>query len=148
MPEVRESLRKLFKADDAQMARLFSGRPVVIRRNLDSEAASRYQQILLKAGAIVEVRPAEEGAEASSTQSQAQDTEDKSQQEGLVLAPVGADILKRTERPEQEEVEVDTSRISLAPVGSDVLEGSERSEPEELEVDTSHLSVESPPKWQ
>lgn len=147
MPEVRESLRKLFKADDAQMARLFSGRPVVIRRNLDSEAASRYQQILLKAGAIVEVRPVE-GAEASSTESQAQDAEDQPQQEGLVLAPVGADILKRTERPEQEEVEVDTSKISLAPVGSDVLQGSERSEPEELEVDTSHLSVESPPKGQ
>lgn len=142
MQEVRDSLRELFKADDAQMARLFSGRPVVVRGNLDRPAADRYQQILLRAGAIAEIRQAREADGAAVEQ---QDTDGKAgaAETGWGLAPVGADLLNDPGTSEEDAAEVDTSGISLAPVGSDVLENSERDEPQERQVDTSHLSLES-----
>ena len=65
MVEVRENLQTLFKADDTQLARLFSGRPVVIRRNLDEAAASHYQQLMERAGAVVQVRNASDSKSAS-----------------------------------------------------------------------------------
>ena len=141
MVEVRENLRTLFKADDSQLARLFSGRPVVIRCNLDEQAASRYQQSMERAGAIVQVRNAS-GSEGAVVPPDV-DQEDDASEEGWVLAPLGADLLTRKERKQQPVANVDTSAISLAPVGSDVLVSGERTESADRDVDTSHLSLEN-----
>ena len=39
--DVRERLKKLFKANDEQLQRMFSGRPIAIRRGIDSATAAR-----------------------------------------------------------------------------------------------------------
>ena len=53
---VKEGLAKLFKADAARIEQMFSGKPVVIKSNLDEETALHYQSSLKKVGAIVEIR--------------------------------------------------------------------------------------------
>ena len=52
---VKASIARMFKADEATMAKLFSGRRVVIRKNLSAEAADKYSMAFTKAGAICEL---------------------------------------------------------------------------------------------
>ena len=52
---VKASIARMFKADEATMAKLFSGRRVVIRKNLSAEAADKYSMAFTRAGAICEL---------------------------------------------------------------------------------------------
>jgi len=53
--EVRENLARLFKIDPARLAALFTGDAVPIKRGVDAATALQYQQVLAKAGALVEL---------------------------------------------------------------------------------------------
>lgn len=55
---VRRNLQTLFRSDEAAIARLFSGKPVIIKKGLDEASAARYQAALRKAGARCELRSA------------------------------------------------------------------------------------------
>ena len=55
--DVKQRLAELFGAPAAKVEQMFSGRPVVIKRDLDEEAAARYRVALKEAGALVELRP-------------------------------------------------------------------------------------------
>ena len=61
MGEVRQRLQALFKLDDERTAKLFLGRPLPIRRDLDKSSAEQYRATLLKAGALVELRSSDSG---------------------------------------------------------------------------------------
>ncbi|WIO74692.1 hypothetical protein QP938_01970 [Porticoccaceae bacterium LTM1] len=148
--EVRQRLGELFKADEQQLERLFSGRPSVIRRSLDSATAERYQNAIQQTGALVQIRaskpemPAQKPVEAASSaepvpSEQAAETDPGP---GWGLAPVGADVLNDNEKRPQVDANVDTSALNLAPEGSDVLKPEERKPYEEREVDTSGLTLE------
>ena len=52
---VKASIARMFKADEATMAKLFSGRRVVVRKNLSAEAADKYSMAFTRAGAICEL---------------------------------------------------------------------------------------------
>ncbi|WP_353411210.1 hypothetical protein [Pseudoteredinibacter isoporae] len=54
--DVKLRLGKLFKVNEAQLERLFSGRPVVIKKSLLKAEADRYTDALHQAGAQVEVQ--------------------------------------------------------------------------------------------
>ncbi|UTW44109.1 hypothetical protein KFE80_06740 [bacterium SCSIO 12696] len=146
MVEVRDNLRELFKADDAQLAKLFSGRPVVVRRNLDQTAALRYQQAMGKAGAVVEVREAALATTSvGDTATAPAEQEDDISDEPWTLFPVGANLLRPEERHQQPQVELNVADISVAPVGTDVLAAAERKQQPPVEVDTSHIDLEQAP---
>ncbi len=49
--KVKDNLARLFKADDSKIAQLFSGKAIVIKKNLDAAAAKKYLKILATAGA-------------------------------------------------------------------------------------------------
>lgn len=138
LADVKSRIQQLFKADSAQLERLFSGRPVVLKRGLDSETSERYRNTIHKAGALIEVRP----MAAESEQPDDNADSDASQEEGWVIAPVGADILTASERPEPPVQNINTSHLSVAPPGTDVLSAKERPAPVQCEVDTSHLSCQ------
>lgn len=53
--DVRNNLISLFKASAAQIERLFSKSPVVVRRGVNHATALKYQQALKKAGALCRV---------------------------------------------------------------------------------------------
>ncbi|HAD08095.1 MAG TPA: hypothetical protein DCF62_01320, partial [Porticoccaceae bacterium] len=71
--DVRERVQKLFKADEQQLQRLFSGRPVTIRSALDQAQAEQYEQALLQAGALVEVKPSRDQVKERETPVPAQE---------------------------------------------------------------------------
>ena len=118
LAEVKANLQQLFKVDAAKIDGLFTGRPVPLKRNLDQATANKYRDVLVKAGAIVEVCPSDAGAvqavpkappaarptAASAPSAPAQ----------WSLAPVGADLLSAQERPAPAApVRVDISGMSL-----------------------------------
>lgn len=162
--DVRERVQKLFKADEQQLQRLFSGRPVTIRRDLDRAQAQQYQQALLQAGALVELKPGPGGIatpetpvsapkagaapERSHSSVAATETPAQSQPEAgdeFTLAPVGADMLREEDRPLVEALEVDISGLSAEAPDGDLLDESEKKHVEAVAVDISHLSVEKLP---
>ena len=53
--EVKAKVSKMFNADDAKLAQLFSGRRVVIKKNIDRATADKYQTALNRAGAECEI---------------------------------------------------------------------------------------------
>ncbi|MDH5425710.1 MAG: hypothetical protein OEY29_12005 [Gammaproteobacteria bacterium] len=54
--ETRAKIGKLFNADEAKIARLFSGNSVVIKKDLDEATANKYIGAFKKAGAHAVVR--------------------------------------------------------------------------------------------
>jgi uncharacterized protein YdgA (DUF945 family) len=73
LPVVKARSARIFKADAAKVEKLFSGKRIVIKKNLSAEAADRYSVAFTKAGAICELalmpdstpQPAEGRAAAS-----------------------------------------------------------------------------------
>ncbi len=53
---VKQNVGRMFKADDAKLAALFSGRTVVIKSGVDKATAQKYVQAMKKAGAQAEIR--------------------------------------------------------------------------------------------
>lgn len=56
LEQVKAAIARLFQADDALLARLFSGQRMVIKQSIDSDAAAKYQAAFQRAGAVLEVR--------------------------------------------------------------------------------------------
>lgn len=78
--EVRQKLASLFRMPEEKVAGLFSGKPVVVKRNLDEGTARKFEAAFQKAGAKCEIRPAGEkprasGEPAAAKQSQARPAE-------------------------------------------------------------------------
>jgi len=57
LDEVKARVAKMFNADDAKLAQLFSGKRIVIKKNIDRATAAKYQTALNRAGAQCEVTP-------------------------------------------------------------------------------------------
>ena len=155
---VKANLARLFQADAQRIELLFSGRRMVIKNNLDAEAAEKYRSVIERAGAVVDVvdmdapieeielappPPAEpappatpgrlnvaprDGYMAAFAEVDAPD---------FGLAPVGAGL--QDEKPEAQAPRVDLSQFSVAPVGSDM--GQAKPEPAKPAPDTSHLKL-------
>ena len=155
--EVKERLAGLFKLEAAQVEQLFSGRPTAIRRNLDEASARKYEQALLKIGALAELRPAkveetpavqavaETSAAGSPDEPPAEPTAKPANTDGgLSLAPAGSDVLRPDERANVEATEIDVSALALEPGGGEILRDEEKRSVEATQVDTSHLEVLPP----
>lgn len=56
LEQVRANVGKLFKLGDEQLDKLFSGKPVAVRRNLDQQKAEKLCAALTKAGAVARIK--------------------------------------------------------------------------------------------
>lgn len=56
LTEVRQRMAQLFKLDDAKLATVFSGKPVVLKKDCDLATAEKMKAVLNKAGAEVEIK--------------------------------------------------------------------------------------------
>ena len=54
--DVKARVGKMFSADEAKIAQLFSGNRIVIKKNVDQQTAAKYQTALNRAGAECEVK--------------------------------------------------------------------------------------------
>jgi hypothetical protein len=165
---VRSSLGKLFKADEATLDKLFSGKLLAIKRGCDKATALKYQQAMERAGATAVIRAAgtpepeshlprdsakEQPASAADkiaalatapdevgyrSDQSAAAEVDEPAAEGMDIAPAGSDVLRPEERPASEAVEVDTSGLAVDP---DAERLSEIPQPPPPAPDTGHLSM-------
>lgn len=155
---VRENLRKLFRADDATLDKLFSGRPQLIKRHCDKATALKYKQALERAGARPLIKraaaePAAKPAPAARGEPQrkpmttaervaavAAASEPPASATTTAVPPAPSATPSPTPSPTSSQGAVDRG-MSLAPPGSAVLEPGERRAFVPREVDTSSLSV-------
>lgn len=161
LEQVQANLARLFQADAQRIAALFSGRRVVIKQNLDAEAAEKYRVTLERAGARVEINPIVDGSEEIELTAPAESPDEGAlpatpaarlkvapRDEYMAafadvdapdfgLAEPGTALLEP--RPEVAPPPLDLSAISLAPVGSDL--GQLPADPAPPVPDISHIKL-------
>lgn len=71
--QVKTDLAHLFRKDLEQVERLFSDRPVMLKRNVDHQTAMKFQRALQKAGALCHLEPVRTGQSESEEQPVRQD---------------------------------------------------------------------------
>lgn len=163
LDSVKANLARLFQADAQRIELLFSGRRMVIKNNLDAEAAEKYRSVIERAGAVVEVvdmdapieeielapPPAADPEQPRAGKAAAPGRLQVAPRDGYMaafadvealdfgLAPVGADL--QDDKPDVRAPNVDLSQFSVAPVGSDM--GQAKAAPAGPAPDTSHLKL-------
>jgi hypothetical protein len=147
---VRENLARLFKINPAKVEAMFSGKPVLIKKDLDRAKAETYELALSKAGAIVELMatPAAAAAAPAETPSAAHASDNAAQSPtppppppkapDLTIAEPGVTLVEHEPVPP---AEFDTSQFDLAEVGATLTEAKTVTPPE---FDTSGMTLDPP----
>lgn len=117
--EARRRLGAIFKLNEAGLDRLFTGKPVIVKRDVDAVTAAQFERLFAQAGAELTVVPLEGG-----------DPQPEPPAPGEVEPPQGLII--------------DTSLLSLAPPGGVLEEPPPAVAPE---LDISYLSLVPGDDW-
>ena len=165
LAQVKSNLARLFKMDPTKVEKLFAGKAIVLKRNMDLDAAGKYRVAIKKAGARVDTipsRPAEPAQPkgVAEPQPQRQAARSPSPQPatdarepapplpevsevdgGLSMAPVGTDVLSSGERQEVPPRQVDTSGLSLREAGGQLVDDNEKSAPPAVKVAPQGLDL-------
>ena len=151
---VRANLGKLFKANDATLEKLFSGKPQAVKRGVDKEGAVKYRNAMTKAGAVAVIRaqPQADTAIHTAVSPEPSDQPKQSMAERLsaltgeadpaanmTLAPAGSEVLNPDERPVVTAPDIDLSGLSLSDLDEQALEESSAAAPSA--PDTSHITL-------
>ena len=142
--DVKAKIGKMFNADEAKLAQLFSGKRIVIKKNIDQATAAKYKTALNRAGADCEIKsmggesgPAPVAAVASTATaagaSKPVSQEYETEYDGEVEPPPLTDPLGITGE------QIEELSASLAPVGSELQ--SEYDVAETPQIDTAGLDV-------
>ena len=136
--DVKAKVGKMFNADEAKLAQLFSGKRIVIKKNIDQATASKYKTAINRAGAECEVKsiggdePATAAAPAESaaaTAAGAVSQEYETQYDGEVAPPPQVDPLGITNE------QIEELSASLAPVGSELQDEHDAAEIPQIDID-------------
>ncbi len=122
---VRKRLATAGGFDDAALDKLFSGRPVVVKREADTATAARFQVLFKKAGARLRVLPLEV-------------EDDLVQPAGASAAGDGAGQQPDAAAPGDRS----SGNFELLPAGSAILRDDERARWQPRHIDTGGLSLE------
>jgi hypothetical protein len=147
LEEVKARVGKMFNADDAKLAQLFSGKRIVIKKNIDQATAAKYKTALNRAGAECEVSspggaaPATQAAAAtpavapaeSSVASASSSAEYETNYDGEVEPPPQVDPLGITGD------QIEDLAVSIAPIGSELQDS--YVEPEAPQIDIIGLDI-------
>ena len=145
LEEVKARVGKMFNADEAKLAQLFSGKRIVIKKNIDQATAAKYKTALNRAGAECEIcssgggEPAQQSAaaapaaEPAATAAAPPPTEYESSYNGDVAPPPQTDPLGITGD------QIEDLAASIAPVGSELKD--DYREPEEPDIDITGFDI-------
>jgi len=147
LDEVKARVGKIFNADDAKLAQLFSGKRIVIKKNIDQATAAKYQTALNRAGAECEVSslsgaaPAAQAETTAATVAPAQSAvastasaaEYEASYDGEAESPPQTDPLGITGD------QIEDLAVSIAPVGSELQDS--YTEPEAPQIDITGLDI-------
>lgn len=149
---VKARVAQLFRINEQRADQLFSGRPTVLKRNLDRQKAEQFQQALAKAGAVVEMRLQSEVVSEEQVASEEQTASSETESTGTPsgsgdesewsLSPVGSDLLSDNERKTFVEANINVDHLTLGEAGDDVLKADEKQPFVERQMDLSHLSLD------
>jgi hypothetical protein len=150
LDDVKAKLGKMFNADEAKLAQLFSGKRIVIKKNVDQATANKYQTALVRAGAECEIVPIGGAASTESPAAAAaaarlepvpaadpppaaaaQDYE--SSYDGEIAPPPQTDPLGITGD------QIEDLAVSIAPVGSELQDDYQA--PEEPDIDITGFEI-------
>ena len=143
--EVRVKVAKLFNADEAKLTQLFSGKRIVIKKNIDQATANKYRTALARAGAECEIapvggaveaapQPAAEPAPAAAPQPAATSSQEyESSYDGEAAPPPQTDPLGITGE------QIEDLAASLAPVGSELQD--DYYAPQEPDIDITGFDI-------
>lgn len=134
---VKAAVAKIFKADAAKLAILFSGKVNTIKKAVDKPTAAKYQQAFKKAGAKLVITLAKVEQEKVSANLAKAKTTIVSGDVWDVLPP-GSDLLKPDERRNMPDADIDTSGIKVVSPFAEI-EIAEKAVP--LAPNTSHITV-------
>ncbi|MGD2170532.1 MAG: hypothetical protein PVI79_11425 [Gammaproteobacteria bacterium] len=141
--EVKAKVGKMFNADEGKLAQLFSGRRVVIKKNIDKATAAKYKTALNRAGAECEVNPMG-GAAAAAPAAPAKKPAAPPAGKPAAAAAAPADYGDVAPPPQTDPLGITGDQIedmsaTLAPVGSELQDSYEV--PEEPRFDLSEFDV-------
>ena len=119
---VKRNVAKLFKLDDAGIEKLFCGRRLILKKQIDQVTAEKYQATMQRAGAICEIENTDAAQKVSTapvTASAAEVTptpqhETQSTDDVVSLAEPGVDLIKHEVVPD---ANIDTGTMDMADVG-------------------------------
>lgn len=159
---VKNNVGKLFKISGPKLEALFSGKAIILKRNLSFEAANKYRVAIKKAGARIDLIPVKPVQEQPSPDRQTQQpvTQQSAKSQGKAVFNIGAEPVNTPVRDEQspspdlpaarrqsvqentdQSEQVSDNGLTLAPAGTQVLEDSERKVVAPVDVDVSTLSL-------
>lgn len=146
LPAVKKNLGQLFKIDGAKLDALFSGRPVILKRNLNFDAANKYRVAIKKAGARIDVVPVEDHDASAKPPVQPTTVPPKAMGKAVfgersASAPPSAPERTPPGSAHATAAPDDEFGFAMAPVGADVLTREERKPEVVANIDTSGLSV-------
>ena len=145
LEEVKARVGKMFNADDAKLSQLFSGKRIVIKKNIDQATAAKYKAALNRAGAECEIvssaggTPAQQpataapAAEPAATAAATPSVEYESSYDGDVAPPPQTDPLGITGD------QIEELAATIAPVGSELQD--DYREPEEPDIDITGFEI-------
>jgi hypothetical protein len=146
---VKQNMGKLFQANAQTLAALFSGKTVLLKKDLSKDDALKYQTLLKKAGAKIVIKARRIDAPATSTTTPTQPA--PQQQVAAKPAAATGSVPARESSPGPTPTAPLTPTVSpstgstpswsLSPPGSELLKPEERHEVAPARVDTSALSV-------
>jgi hypothetical protein len=140
LEKTKKQISIIFKTDSTQLNKLFSGKAVTIKSDVDDETASKYRAAFRKAGALVEIKPSASSSDSSNITSPRQKLTEETLDELTLLPPNTGSLIDCAKTVTPQPIP-DTSNISLASPGT-VLD--ETSPPEPPVIDTSTLTVNPP----
>lgn len=97
LAEVKRNLAAMFKMNNTQVESLFSGKPVVIKRDIDAQTAQKYAAAFKKAGAVCKIAGAGNDGTAAPPKPPATPTAAKTTTPASTAAPKpqAADLSRR-----------------------------------------------------
>jgi hypothetical protein len=147
---VRGQLARLFKADEATLDKLFSGKPQLVKRDCDKATALKYKQAMEQAGALPVIKPVAAPAAAAPAKAAGKPMSMAERIAALAAAPditypprSGESAHSGTShvQPADAHIESDEGGIRLAPAGTAVLLPEERPAPATTEVKPPDLEI-------
>ena len=153
LEQVKAKVGAMFKADEAKLAHLFSGKRMVIKKNIDQATANKYKAALNKAGAVCEIKslseaPADKVPEAAAPASPPVEAKvETSAAQTIQPAQPATEAVSHGDIPAAPQTaplgvtanDISDLAVNIAPVGSDMQD--EIKEVAEPALDISGLDI-------
>lgn len=154
----KNNIASLFKINGAKVDAMFSGKPLVLKRGLDADAANKYRVAIKKAGALVDLVLVREAKVSGKANFAVPDSDTPAPDKAMGAIPgtipgtspapnPGATATPDSQAAPQRNPAADASAtpesagLSLAPLGAEMLPATARQPDPVRSVDTSALSL-------